>query len=343
MEPVPPVPDVSDWRALYEFADKQKIIGVTDPTKHDVRMGMEMTSQWFGAALQIEYGNTLLNSRTVELSQYIREAGFRCCILKGQGNAEMYPNPLSRTPGDIDVWVDADEETIQEFVKERFPDARKSFKHIKFPIFNDVEVDMHETPLKLLRPRHQRQLQRWMDQKRDEQFFNSILLTGTNSYINVPTAGFNAVYQLGHIMIHLFDEGIGFRQLVDYFFVLKKLDGISCEERDEIIRTWKSLGMFRLARAVMWIEGKQLGLPEKCMLAVPDSRLGTVLLEDVIEGGNFGQYSVRQQYSQGGKRMTRRVSTLVRLLKLSPCFPTEAFYWIINRCINLWKSGKRRQ
>ena len=144
-------------------------------------------------------------------------------------------------------------------------------------------------------------------------------------------------------MIHLFDEGIGFRQLVDYFFVLKKLDGISREERDEIIRTWKSLGMFRLARAVMWIEGKQLGLPEKCMLVVPDSRLGTVLLEDVIEGGNFGQYSVRQQYSQGGKRMTRRVSTLVRLLKLSSCFPTEAFYWIINRCINLWKSGKRRQ
>ena len=39
---------------------------------------------------------------------HLREDGLRCCILKGQGNALMYPNPYSRTPGDIDVWIDAD-------------------------------------------------------------------------------------------------------------------------------------------------------------------------------------------------------------------------------------------
>ena len=48
-----------------------------------------------------------------------------------------------------------------------------------------------------------------------------VKLTGTDVEVAVPRARFNAVSQLGHIMIHLFDQGIGFRQLIDYFFVLK--------------------------------------------------------------------------------------------------------------------------
>lgn len=152
LNPEGPMPCEADWCALYDFADKHKIIGVCDPTRHEVQIELEVLSLWMGAALQISNSNTLLNKRTVELWQVLKQAGFRCCILKGQGNAEMYPDPLSRTPGDIDVWIDADEDTIQRFVRERFPDAKECFKHIKFPLFDDVEVDVHQTPLKLRHP-----------------------------------------------------------------------------------------------------------------------------------------------------------------------------------------------
>lgn len=205
LRPYGKAPAVSDWRTLYDFADKQKIIGVCDPTRHEVQIDLEVLSLWMGAALQISDCNTLLNKRAVELWQVLKQAGFRCCILKGQGNAEMYPNPLSRMPGDIDVWIDAEEDTIQRFVRERFPDAKECFKHIKFPLFDDVEVDVHQTPLKLRHPQHQRRLQGWIDQHKEEQFNHFVKLTGTDVEVAVPTARFNAVYQLGHIMIHLFD------------------------------------------------------------------------------------------------------------------------------------------
>lgn len=85
LNPEGPMPCETDWRTLYDFADKQKIIGVCDPTRHEVQIDLEVLSLWMGAALQISNCNTLLNKRAVELWQFLKQADFRCCILKGQG------------------------------------------------------------------------------------------------------------------------------------------------------------------------------------------------------------------------------------------------------------------
>ena len=36
----------------------------------------------------------------------------------------------------------------------------------------------------------------------------------------IPTVEFNIIFQLTHIYSHLMNEGIGLRQLVDYYYVL---------------------------------------------------------------------------------------------------------------------------
>lgn len=327
LDPSKPQPIISDWKTFYDFATQQAIIGICDPTRFDVRMPQDLLFRWIGDLQTVRAQNQLLNLRAAEVFSFLSETGFRCCILKGQGNAEMYPNPLSRTPGDIDIWIDTDEDTIQRFVRERFSDAKDCFKHIKFPVFDDVEVDVHQTPLKFRHPWHQSRLQRWINRHKDEQFANQIKLTGTDSIIHVPTAQFNAVYQLGHIMIHLFDEGIGFRHLIDYFYVLKRLDGISSKKRDEIVLAWKRLGMYRLASAVMWIESDILGLPGRYLLVSPDQSLGERLLADVLDGGNFGHYAKRRKYQSGC--LVKWFYSLSRLLKLLPCFPGEAVFQIL--------------
>ena len=203
-------------------------------------------------------------------------------------------------------------------------------------------MDVHQTPLKFRHPWHQSRLQRWINLHKDVQFANQVELTGTDSIIHVPKAQFNAVYQLGHIMIHLFDEGIGFRHLIDYFYVLKTLDGISSEVRDKIVLAWKRLGMYRLASAVMWIEKEILGLPQELLLTTPNKQLGEKVLADVLEGGNFGHYSVRQTYRCTGRRFTRRISSFFRLMRLFPCFPSEMTFQIVRRCTGIAKADIRR-
>ena len=335
-----------EWMQILLLGKEQTVMGVLErgiqQVPQECRPPHKMLSRVCVLSQKIATMNRMCDEAAVKVGEMLEQEGFRYCILKGQGNALMYPDPSMRSPGDVDVWVDADKETLYEYVRERFPDAKECIKHIKFPIFTDVEVDVHHTPLRFFHPKHDRLLQQWLTDQKNEQFSHNVRLPETESDIAVPTAKFNAVYQLGHIMEHLFDEGVGFRQLIDYFYVLKEVEGLSQEERDEIVVTWKRLGMLRLASAVMWIESEVLGMPEGCLLTTPNRRLGKNMLEDVLEGGNFGHYSERQLFSHRGKRLARRMATLRRLLKLSSCFPGEAAYRIPRRAAAVAKADWRK-
>ena len=328
LSPQKTIPEVSDWRALFDFADKQKIIGVCDPTKHDVKVGVRTLSLWLGMIQQIKHRSALLNKRVGELYGLLEEAGFRCCILKGQGNAEMYPDPFLRMPGDIDVWIDDDEQAILQFVKERFSIVAKSYKHIKFPVFDDVPVDVHVTPLKFFCPIYHKRLQHWINKNKKEQFEHHIHLTGIEKKISVPTARFNVVYQLGHMLIHLYDEGVGLRHLVDYYYVLNSLNA-SDTVREELNKTFASLGMMRFAKAVMWIEQIVLGLPADRCIVDTDEKHGQQLLIDILDGGNFGQYS--QRYKGKKSFMWRGMVEAKKVLLLSYFAPCEAFFRLFHK------------
>ena len=324
------IPPITNWRAIYDFCDKQKIGGVYEPTRFDVHVDDDTLLDWMALVRQLAKSNSLLNERVCKLFLLLEKDGFRCCLLKGQGNAKMYPDPSLRIPGDIDVWIDADEKTIYEYVQKLFPDAETNYKHIKFPLFDDVPIDVHQTPLKLRHPVYQHRLQKWIDDNKEKQFNHTIKLTDTDIELAVPTAQFNAVYQLGHIMTHLFDEGVGLRHLVDYYYVLKNLESASEEEKEDIRKAWKRLGMARLAAAIMWIEHEVLGLSEDLLLVSPDERWGKKILDDTLEGGNFGKYSQRQ-VNVGRGRINKRTATFRRLISLFPCFPGETVFRIIAR------------
>ena len=291
-------PIVSDWDALLDFADKQKITGVCLPSQCPENLEKDLLLQWIGQVQLIESQNKLVNTRVGMLFEMLENAGFPCVLLKGQGNAGMYPNPLVRCSGDIDVWIDGEEKNVFQYVKSLFPETEESFKHIHFPIFNDVSVDLHITPLKFYSGRYNRRLQNWIEKQKNEQFSNKKVITGIDKNICVPTCGFNVVYQLGHMLIHLFDEGVGLRQVVDYFYVLKEFhnSGMSKNEVEDVL---KELGMNDFAKAIMWIESEVLGLGDEYCIVVPDERSGKILLKDILEGGNFGHYSNRYKGRTG--------------------------------------------
>lgn len=330
-----PLPEIQDWKRLFVFIQKQAIAGICSPTRFDeVRPDTEVLFEWIGLTEQLKTQNVMLNKRATEVVAKLKEAGFRCCILKGQGNATMYPVPELRTPGDIDVWVDADKERMDNYVRSNFPEAKECFKHIKFPVFEDVEVDVHQTPLKFCHPKYNRRLQRWIAGMKDGQMTNRVRLTGTDSDIAIPTADFNAVYQLGHILIHLADEGIGLRHMVDYYYVLKALRYKSINQQEAVRKALSELGMMRVAAAVMWVEHEVLGLPGEYLLTSPDERQGRLILEDILEGGNFGKYAERHA-DVGSGRIKKRMAKLRRLIKLSRIAPGEFFYHGFRRAGNL--------
>ena len=214
----------ADWKELYAIAKKQCLVGILFdgikklPAEH-VGMEKELLLQWMAESQMLEKANVRLNDAAIQVSEWFRKKGFRTCILKGQGNALMYPNPHSRTPGDIDIWVEGGDKRVISFVRSISPHEKACYHHIEFPSYKGVEVEVHYRPSFLLCFRHNRKLQKYYERVKEEQFSHRVML-GEQGEIAIPTVEFNIIFQLTHIFSHLMNEGIGLRQLLDYYYVL---------------------------------------------------------------------------------------------------------------------------
>ena len=214
----------ADWQELYAIAKKQCLVGILFdgikklPAEH-VGMKKELLLQWMAESQMLENANVRLNDAAIQVSEWFRKKGFRTCILKGQGNALMYPNGLHRTPGDIDIWVEGGDKLVISFVRSISPHEKACYHHIEFPSYKGVEVEVHYRPSFLLCFWHNRKLQKYYERVKDEQFSHRVML-GEQGEIAIPTVEFNLIFQLTHIFSHLMNEGIGLRQLVDYYFVI---------------------------------------------------------------------------------------------------------------------------
>ena len=220
-----------DWRQLYTFASRQALLGfcfdgierLTKEFSEELKqnpMGRDLLMTWMGKAQQIRRQNMKVNAVAGKLFAMLRVDGMRCCVLKGQGNALMYPNPYSRTPGDIDVWVNASREDITEYAKTHFEigdDIR--FHHLETS-FDGVPVELHFFPGIMNNPIYNARLQKWFKRNADLQCSHIVGLPDGAGDIAIPTTAFNVIYQLTHLYHHFFDEGIGMRQIIDYFLVV---------------------------------------------------------------------------------------------------------------------------
>ena len=219
-----------DWRQLYTFASRQAVLGfcfdgierLTKEFSEELKqnpMGRDLLMTWMGKAQQIHRQNMKVNAVAGKLYSKFREDGLRCCILKGQGNALMYPNAYSRNPGDIDIWVEGGDKRVISFVRSISPHEKACYHHIEFPSYKGVEVEVHYRPSFLLCFWHNRKLQEYYERVKEEQFSHRVML-GEQGEVAIPTVEFNLIFQLTHIYAHLMNEGIGLRQLVDYYYVL---------------------------------------------------------------------------------------------------------------------------
>ena len=362
----------ADWRVLYVMARKQCLVGVLfDGIKRlpaDVGMDKGLLFQWMAQNQTLRKANARLDKAAVEVAEWFGRKGFRTCVLKGQGNALLYPPGMERTPGDIDLWVDGGDRKVVSFVRSLSPDEKVCYHHIGFPEYNGVEVEVHFRPSFLFCFRHNRRLQGYYERVMDGQFAHKVKL-GEQGEVAVPKAEFNLIFQLTHIFTHLMNEGIGLRQLLDYFFLLKNTDlGGNTDGDGFLLNTdftdntdkfsgntdgdgfllntdftddtdriggnadgvdrrllqdeLRRLGLWEFAGAVMYIMKEVFGLEDNRLIVPPDVKRGRLVLKEVLEAGNFGQYDKRNRF--GHSALGHNLQRLYRDMRLVRYFPEEA-------------------
>ena len=336
-----------NWQQLYSFASKQSLHGFCfygierlgkeypeELKRNPIERELLMT--WMGKAQQIHRQNRKVNAVAGKLFSMLKKDGLRCCVLKGQGNALMYSNPYSRTPGDVDVWIDASRERILEYAQKKFElgdDIR--LQHLETSL-DGVPVELHFFLCSMNNPIYHARLQKWFRRNADLQCSHIVGLPDGAGDITIPTSAFNVVYQLCHLYHHFFDEGIGMRQIIDYYYVVSMLN-VNCEMLTWLPKDLKHLGLWKFAGAVMYVLHEALGLPEEKMIAPMDEKRGKLLLVEILNGGNFGKHFTKYggfTHQSMGKKYFLKIWRNMHFVRYypaealsEPIFRTWHFFW----------------
>lgn len=329
-----------EWNCMANLSRKQALGGIImqaiEKLPPEYRPPQKILFQWIGWTGKIENVNRRLNREAVAVSLYLEKKGFRSMILKGQGVAELYPNPLRRTPGDIDIWLDGTRKSIFRLARSVDPEATAVYHHIDMKrLSEEFEVEMHTIPSWMNSPLTNRRLQRMFRRWTQEGFGTELTLTGTESPVRVPPMEMNRIFLLVHIYRHLMTEGIGLKQLMDYFYLLKQ--GMTSAEREKFTEQVRELKMERFAEAVMYVLNRVFGLEERMMPVPPSEKYGKRLLDEIMLAGNFGQYDTRIERkgmdSEWG-RFRERMKRIVRFVRdypdevcWTPYFKIWHFFW----------------
>lgn len=331
-------PSSHEWQSLLTEAIKQAIDGVSfegflkyQEFSENVQESKKIKLQWIASVLLLEQRNELTNLRVQQLSDFFSQGKFRTCVLKGQGIALLYPNPKHRHCGDIDLWVEGKRDDIVNYIRSKGIKVYDvHLVHATAEFFKDVAVEIHFCPSWMYNPFFNRRLQLFFASQASAQFAHYDEKVG----FAYPTIFFNLVHSMVHINRHVFEEGIGLRQLMDYYFILKHS---SCEERSEAYNVLCSVGLRKFVGAVMYVMQQVFLLEEDLMLGRPNSILGSRLLDSIMAGGNFGK---ALGLKHGSNRLEKGLLQLKHNLQLMLPYANEAL-WI--PFFQVWHYGWRKR
>lgn len=354
------IPKPKEWQMLYDMAKKQSLVGIcfagvqktlsNSPLKGEdpsvIGMSEMLYLTWMGMAAKIQQRNEFMNVKTKEALTFFREKGFPGQVLKGQGIAALYEcggsngskcsNGSSlrnlRQSGDIDVWLTGGRDKVYQLSREVLGKITgANYHHIHFPMWEDPEIEAHIYPSFLLSPYRNWQLHKFCklyEPKDDEQDF--------------PSTAFNLVFIMLHCYRHLCGHGVGMRQVMDYYFVLKTLSAslhfetsqkLKGENKAETMKWCKKLGMGRFVGALMWVMKEVFGLEDEYLLCEPDEKEGRFLLNEIMNTGNMGHGETRFQWGQKSA-LGRFVAAQKRNLHLMTHYPHEVLW---SPVFNIWR------
>lgn len=331
--PIDVIPiDENEWEEIYETAIKQSLVGVVlDGVQKlidiwpEQKPPVEFLLEWIGQTEQIKAENKQMDERSAMMKRMFESNGYESCILKGQGVARLYPKPGVRQPGDIDIWVDGKRDDIVKLLKDGFIGVSYiDYVNCHASYFTDAEVEVHFRPTWMYNPITNWKVQKWIQKKKDAQMKAYDSEVG----FSYPTVSFNLVFSLIHIYRHVFQEGIGLRQLTDYYFIL---DHSTVVERCEAYKTLKSFGLGKFVATIMYIMRRVFDIDKELLLCEPNAVEGEFLLSEILRGGNFGQYDDRIKRILMEHRWSNGVENLKRNLAYLKRYPSEVVW------IPVWK------
>ena len=352
------MPSASEWQFLLDEAQRQAVDGIMvaglERLPEKQRPPQMILLQWIGMCQQIEVQNELTTKTCQQLCKQLDEDGFCACVLKGQSNYRYYPAEMKnrRNCGDVDVWVRPKNmgckhpvKAVIEYVQSHYDMNGLCWLHTSHVDKSGVPVEVHLRASFMSEPCKNRRFQKHFAD------VDACRALAEVDGIEIPAMKVDedVIYQMNHIYRHLIDEGVGLRQVVDYFWLLKAWNEKHERTKEETMRIVSWLGMRKFAGALMYVLREVCGMQESLLLCPASVKDGQFLINEILMSGNFGHSDprmgeinsdsgyLRSRASQAWRRFKRNLRFITSYpgeVIWEPIVRVEHFVW---KKLKLWR------
>lgn len=355
-----------EWEEMFDLTKKQALLGlafegVKKLPKEQWPQG-DIVLKWTMATEQIKRQNLRTTNVCLRLNDILAKEGFDTCILKGQANHVYYDSMIDgvslgmqRVCGDVDAWI-WPKEKMQHPVKSIIDYCQRKnilislcHLHAEVKPIGGVPIEIHFRPSFLNTS--------WRNRYFQKVFKSAVFENAKIDDIGIVKklrVDYDLIFQMNHIYRHLLDEGVGLRQVFDFYVLLKDYnkERIVRKElmgKEEIIKIISSCGMKRFATALMFVLKDIFHVGNDELICGISEKDGLFLLNEIMMAGNFGHYDIRMNDIEVRKgklsfqlqRASRRFMRNLRFLSSYPeeviCEPFARVYHFVWRKFGLYR------
>lgn len=322
-----------DWKAVLRIATEQTVqVIVADGIEtlpEELWPPKEIMIKLMMIRIKIQQMHNLLNATLNQIVEALNAENIPSVLLKGQGVAQNYTKPESRSCGDIDIYIGRENfakgcDIIRNLNKEEQTDTPESEQHMHLEL-NGVVIEVHKIASVINQRSKARDFEEWTNNSTIRHLGTFYENQGT--CINLPDPTFNAFFILYHAVRHMFSEGVGFRQICDWSMFLHKYhQKINTTELEKRLKEYRLTAIWK---EFSILAHKVIGVPKEHIPLYPendDSTITETLINRIFISGNFGKFDTDQRGPNEKKYLKRKWRSFrfqsSRLFKLFFLFPT---------------------
>ncbi len=256
-----------NFTEILQLAIQQGVVGlVTAGTERvtDVRIPQTDLLQFVSQSLRIERRNKAMNLFVAELVEKMRAFDIYAILVKGQGVAQCYEEPLWRPSGDVDLLLsEANYKKAKKLLlplSSNYKNEERYSHHLGMNI-GQWYVEIHGS----LRTGLSARVDHEVDAVQDSVFIGGNVRTwdnnGSSVFLPAPTEDVFLVFT--HFIKHFYKEGMSFRQICDWCRLLY------CYRENlnlRLLESWiKKSGLMIEWKAFATLAVEYLGMPVEAM------------------------------------------------------------------------------
>lgn len=295
------------WERVFVMARQQTVTGIAfrglDYLPEESMPPMGLMARWMAYVDRIEQGSRRVNETVAMLYNHFAISGEKAVLQKGAGVASMYPEPLLREYGDIDLFFPEHDGKSDPLAG--IPGAVRTAKPDDSWEYNigGVIIEHHSHLVDIQAPRSKR----FVRQLIAEKGFETIRIDGCD--VLVPAPEVNLLLLSSHILKHALGVGIGLRQLCDMAAASRcYADRVDKVEMEAIYR---KVGLKKWSEVLDFFMSEHLGVSigrNDRQNSKNYVEISNILLDIVLKGGNFGHFTDKIKLTSRNK-MSRKLHT----------------------------------